>query len=133
MKQSRAAGNPPTALIIEDNDVNRSLLRAILRFDGIEVVGEARDGETGLDMIERLKPDLVCLDIMLPGMSGLEVLARIRSMQAGLPVLIITGQGDRATVEQSIKGGAAGIVLKPFNAARVIDAVGRCLKTKSAN
>ncbi len=119
--------NAPRVLIIEDNEISRRALRAILHYEEMEVVGEARDGEAGLEMFARFRPDLVCLDVMLPGMDGMEVLAEIRSQAPNVPVLMITGHNEREAIKRMIDGGAAGIVLKPFNGARVIEAVKRCL------
>ena len=114
-------------VIADDNEVIRIALRAILRQAGFEVVGEARDGVLALDMVERLMPDLLCLDVMMPGRSGLEVLADVRKRFPRVKVLMITGKSDRETVGEIVDKGAVGMVLKPFNAAKVVEMVVRVL------
>lgn len=114
-------------VIVDDNEVIRIALRSILRQAGFEVIGEARDGAGALDVVERQVPDLVCLDVMMPGRSGLEVLADLRERFPRIKVLMITGRSDRETVSEIVEKGAAGMVLKPFNAAKVIEVVSRVL------
>lgn len=107
-------------LIVDDNELTRAVLRTILRQDGYRVVGEAKDGEAALQMIEQLQPDVVCLDVMMPKMDGLSTLDKIKEANPEIVVLMITASSDRETVEKAISAGAAGYVVKPFNAARVL-------------
>ncbi len=117
-------------IIVDDNEVIRMALRAILRQAGFNVVGEARDGETVIELVEKLEPDLVCLDVMMPGRSGLEVLTELRERFPALKVLMVTGISDRDTVTSVVDQGAVGMVLKPFNSARVVESVSRVLGLK---
>tara|TARA_R110001583_G_scaffold90144_3_gene231841 strand:- start:68624 stop:69010 length:387 start_codon:yes stop_codon:yes gene_type:complete len=114
-------------IVVDDNEIIRMALRAILRQAGFNVVGEARDGEAVVELVEKLGPDLVCLDVMMPGRSGLEVLTELRERFPTLKVLMITGLSDRETVTTVVDQGAVGMVLKPFNSARVIETVSRVL------
>jgi len=114
-------------IVVDDNEVIRMALRAILRQAGFNVVGEARDGEAVIELVEKLGPDLVCLDVMMPGRSGLEVLTELRERFPALKVLMITGLSDRDTVTTVVDQGAVGMVLKPFNSARVVETVSRVL------
>lgn len=114
-------------IIVDDNEVIRMALRAILRQAGFDVVGEARDGDGAIDMVARLLPDLVCLDVAMPGRSGLEILSELRECHPLIKVLMITGMSDRDTVVEVVQKGASGMVLKPFNAARVVETVARAL------
>lgn len=114
-------------IVVDDNEIIRISLRAILRQAGFQVIGEARDGESIIELVEKLGPDLVCLDVMMPGRSGLEVLVELRERFPSLKVLMITAMSDRNTVVEVVEKGAAGMVLKPFNAARVIETVSRAL------
>lgn len=123
-------GRKKKIVVVDDNEIIRISLRAILRQAGFEVVGEARDGEGVVELVARLDPDLVCLDVMMPGRSGLEVLAELREHFPALKVLMITAMSDRNTVVEVVEQGAAGMVLKPFNAARVIETVSRALGLK---
>jgi two-component system chemotaxis response regulator CheY len=108
-------------LLVDDNDVMRSLLRGMLRGEDYEVVGEARNGDQGLDMALRLQPDIICLDIEMPVKNGIEVLPALREKLPAARVFMITGHTERAMVQAAIEGGASGYIVKPFNAARVLD------------
>jgi two-component system chemotaxis response regulator CheY len=112
-------------VIAEDNDMMRSLLRAMLRGEEYEVVGEARNGQTAIDMVERLKPDIVCMDVVMPEKSGIEALREIKATRPETEVIMVTGNSDPETVQESIMNGASGFIIKPFNAARVLDTLGK--------
>jgi two-component system, chemotaxis family, chemotaxis protein CheY len=108
-------------LIADDNAVMRAVLRTILRDEGFDVVAEAADGAAAIQMAKRLKPDIVCLDIVMPKSDGLQALQEIRTELPETLVLMISGNADRESVEAAISGGAFGYILKPFNSARVIE------------
>ena len=110
-------------LIVDDDDLTRTLLRGILRADDCEIVGEASNGESGLEMAVRLQPDVICLDVVMPKKGGLDILPQIRSRLPETAVLMVTGSTDQETVHAAIAGGAVGYVEKPFNAARVVAAI----------
>jgi len=110
-------------LLIDDNDVTREVLRVILRSEGYNVVGEATDGGAGLEMAVKLKPDLILLDIVMPKISGTEVLPRIREMVPDARVLMVTANKDQETISEVVKTGIHGYILKPFNAQKIIDTV----------
>lgn len=114
-------------VVVDDNEVIRMALRALLRQAGFNVVGEGRDGDMALDLAARLQPDLVCLDVMMPKRNGLEALDELRAKFPDIKVLMVTGQTDRDSVGEMVRKGAAGIVVKPFNAARIIEPVERTL------
>ncbi|MEC5400167.1 response regulator [Uliginosibacterium sp. H1] len=116
-----------TVVVVDDNDTTRAMLRGILRQDGLDVIGEAKDGESALQVVRRLKPALVCLDVQMPGSNGLEVLQTIKAELPSVRVLMVTGATERETVQAAIAGGASGYVVKPFNAANVTTAVRRAL------
>lgn len=109
-------------LIVDDNDVMRTLLRAILRSDNnFEVIGEARNGSIAVELAERLKPDIVCLDVVMPEMDGLEALREIKSTRAETQVVMITGSPSANNVQEAMTLGANGFIVKPFNAAKILD------------
>ncbi len=110
-------------MIVDDNELTRTLLRGILRGGDFDVVGVASNGEQGLEMALRLRPDVVCLDVVMPKAGGLEVLEQLRTELPDTVVLMVSGTADRETVQAAISGGAAGYIVKPFNAARVLDAI----------
>lgn len=115
-----AADRNITVLIIDDNDMIREVLRVTLRSDGYNVVGEAADGASGLELVAKLKPDVVCLDILMPKISGLNVLKMVKSKLPRTAVLMITGQNEREVVQEALAHGASGFILKPFNTGTVL-------------
>jgi two-component system chemotaxis response regulator CheY len=120
---------PPKILIVDDNDLIRTLLRGILRAEDCEILGEARNGTLALDFIERSKPDMVFLDVMMPEMDGLETLQNIKRLYPEIIVVMITGSPSKENVQESIQGGASGFIIKPFNSAKVIETLHRAWGT----
>ena len=108
-------------LIVDDYDMTRTLLRIILRGQNFEVVGDATDGQMAVEMCQRLKPDIMLLDVVMPKMNGLEVLAKLQSMNALPLVLMVTSAEEERVVSQAMQSGASGYILKPFNTASVIE------------
>ncbi len=107
--------------IVDDNDMMRAILRGMLRGEGFDVVGEARNGTLAVDLAERLKPDIICMDVMMPEKNGLEAMAEIKAARPETQIVMITSNADPETVQDAIQNGAAGFIIKPFNAARVLD------------
>ena len=115
----------PKILIVDDNDLMRTLLRGILRSEDYPTVSEARNGIVALDAIAKDKPDIVFLDVIMPEMDGIETLQNIKERYPDIAVIMITGNPSKENVEESIQGGAAGFIVKPFNLAKVLDTLGR--------
>ena len=107
----------------------RTLLRGILRSEDFDVVAECKDGEHAVDVAVRLKPDIVLLDIMMPGMDGLEALQEIRRKQPSVKVIMITASASAGNVQEAIQNGASSFIVKPFNAAKVITAITKVMGT----
>lgn len=116
-------------LLIEDDPAIVAGLELNLALDGYEVV-TASDGETGLQLVDDATPDVVLLDIMLPGMNGLEVLQRIRRRDADLPVLILTARGEEADKVLGLQVGADDYISKPFSLAELRARVSASLRRK---
>jgi two-component system, chemotaxis family, chemotaxis protein CheY len=112
-------------MIVDDNDMMRALLRSILRGEEYDVIGEARNGNTAVEMAERLKPDIICLDVVMPEKDGLEALMEIKAARPETEVVMITSNADPDTVQDSIQNGASGYIVKPFNAARILDTLAK--------
>lgn len=119
-------------LIVDDNDMTRTLLRGLLVAEGYQFVGEANNGEVGLDMALRLNPDIVCLDVNMPRTDGLTVLKQLREKAPEMTVVMVTGSTERETVQAAIAGGAAGYIVKPFNSAKVLAAMEAAMKKVSS-
>ncbi|MFI6517203.1 response regulator [Spirillospora sp. NPDC050679] len=111
----------PRVLVVDDNVVVRSGLISLLEVSGIEVVGEAGDGLTALEETERLRPDLVFLDVQMPLMDGV---AAVESLSRITQVIMLTYTDDPATVRAAIGNGAVGyLVHGTFSAEELTNAV----------
>ena len=106
-------------LVIDDESAIRDSLRMTLEYEGYEFVGAAT-GQEGLALAEREAPDLVLLDVKMPGMDGLEVLDRLRALNDALPVVVISGHGTISTAVDATKKGAFDFIEKPFASERVL-------------
>src|ERR1700736_6121048 len=106
-------------LVIDDEAAIRDSLKMTLEYEGYECIGAAT-GQEGLALVEREGPDLVLLDVKMPGMDGLEVLDRLRSMNEALPVVVISGHGTISTAVEATKKGAFDFIEKPFASERVL-------------
>jgi DNA-binding NarL/FixJ family response regulator len=108
-------------LLIDDHEMARRGLRAMLSAaDWIEVVGEGDSCESGVKLTDELEPDMVLLDIRMPGLDGLACLERIKSRHPRMAVVIVTLYDDRRYVLEAIRRGAAGYLLKDASTAAVI-------------
>ena len=112
-------------VIADDNDMMRSILRGMLRGEEYDVIGEARNGLAAVEMAERLKPDIICMDVMMPEKNGIEALVEIKRASPEIEIIMVTGNSDPETVQESIQNGACGFIIKPFNAARVLDTLAK--------
>ncbi len=115
----------PKIIIVDDNDLIRTLLRGILRAEDWDIIGEARNGTAALELIEKRKPDIVLLDVLMPEMDGLETLQNIKQQYPEIIVVMITGSPSKDNVKESIEGGASGFIVKPFNSAKVLETLKR--------
>jgi len=109
-------------LVVDDEPAIRDTMRMILEYDGYECL-VAGSGPEGLSTVERDKPDLVFLDIKMPGIDGLEVLGRLRGLNESLPVVIISAHGSAATALEAGRLGAFRFIEKPLSKDYVLDAV----------
>jgi two-component system nitrogen regulation response regulator NtrX len=103
----------PRILVIDDDAGVRESLRMTLEYDGYDVSGAAT-GQEGLALVEREAPDLVLLDVKMPGMDGLDVLTRLHSMHEALPVVMISAHGTPSSAVDAIRKGALDFLEKPF-------------------
>lgn len=121
--------SPAKILIVDDNDLMRTLLRSILRNEDYQIIGETKNGALALEFIGRNKPDLICMDVIMPEMDGLEALKAIKENHPEIAVVMITGNPSVDNVQESIQSGANGFIVKPFNAAKVLDTLKQALGT----
>jgi len=102
-----------TVLLADDHEVVREGLRlALLRSPHIRVVGEAADGETAVSLTERRLPDVIVMDLRMPGMDGIEATEEIMRRVPDAKVLIFTAYSERALLQRGLESGARGYILK---------------------
>ncbi len=117
----------PTIMVVEDDQAIRAGLCDVLRFGGYIPLSCAR-GDLAVKEILEAEPDLVLLDVMLPGRNGFEILQEIRAVRATLPVVMVTARGDERDRVDGLERGADDYVVKPFSAREVLARVGAVLR-----
>lgn len=114
--------------IVDDSAFIRKTLGEILTASGYEVAGETDSGAQVIEKVKELLPDLIILDLLMPGENGLDVLKRILTEDRKAKVLVVTAVGDQSMVVDVLKAGAKGYLIKPFQSEMFIDEVKRILK-----
>jgi putative two-component system response regulator len=113
-------------LVIDDEAIVRNVMAEILESSGYEVE-VAETAERGLELLDTCDPELVVSDVLMPGLSGLELLDALRERRASMPVVLVTGAGTYDILTEALAQGAAGLVTKPFSHTQLIDAVDEAL------
>ena len=116
MTFSFAPGALPSVLVVDDDPDIRELVAISLERLGVDV-STAPNGEAGLEAASWLRPDLILLDWVMPGLSGLEVCRRLRNRagQTQVPIVLLTGRAQEADVKRGFAAGADDYILKPFS------------------
>ena len=115
---------PISVLIVDDHPVVRRGLRALLEVqDGIEVTGEAGDGATALALAAERAPDVILLDLKLPGMDGIAVLGELRTRNNPARVLVLTSATEPASASLAVRSGAAGMLYKDVDPDALVRAI----------
>lgn len=114
---------PIRILLVDDHPLFRQGLKSLLTVSGMEVVGEASDGTEAIAKVRELHPDLVLMDLLMPGMGGLEATRLIKAERPELPVVILTASEEEADLFEAVKSGAQGYLLKSLDPATVIELV----------
>ena len=125
-------GQRPTVLIVEDNYDNLSIYTTILEHYGY-VVLSAEDGITGVDMAKRHRPDLILMDVSMPGISGWDATRTLKNLSetASIPILVLTAHALSGDRERAFDEGADGYIAKPAEPMRVVQEVRRLLTMRT--
>ena len=110
-------------LIVDDAAFMRMLLKDIISKAGFEVVGEASNGKEAVEKYKELKPDIVTMDITMPEMNGIEAVKEIKKIDPNAKIIMVSAMGQQAMVIEAIQAGARDFIVKPFQPARVIEAL----------
>ncbi len=118
-------------LVVEDNEINIYLCSRIIKSSGYEVI-EARTGEEGVALALKERPDLIIMDIQLPGIDGLETTKRIRESEADgeIPIIALTSFAMAGDRKKALKAGCTGYIEKPINPETFMDEIKKFLEVK---
>ncbi len=116
-----------TVLVCDDAAFMRAMLSDILTHAGLDVIGEAQTGLEAVEKFRDLRPDLVTMDLLMPGLGGIDALREIVGIDPSARVLICSAMGQQALVLEALQAGARDFVVKPFQPSRVLEAVERVL------
>lgn len=115
-------------LVAEDSARMRSILKDLLLRNGYEIAGEAENGEEAVRFFNELRPDIVIMDIVMPGMSGIEAMKAIRMDDPSARVVMASSLGQQHLVIEALRAGAVDFFIKPLQAEAVIGALRNALK-----
>lgn len=113
----------PQVLIVEDSAFMRANLKKILTSIGLEQVHEAENGIKAVEKYQKIKPDLVIMDITMPEMDGISAVKQIKALDPNARIIMCSAMGQQALIIEAIQAGARDFVVKPFNETRLIEAV----------
>ena len=119
-------------LIVDDHPLTREALSSLLRAHGFDVIGSASDGEDAIVQAARLQPDLVVLDLSMPGLDGLSALPRLREAAPASEVVVLTASGTEENLLAAIRAGAAGYLLKTEPPERIASFLDRVIEGEAA-
>src|SRR5436305_11012009 len=108
-------------LVVDDHPLTRDALAGLLAQHGFDVVGQAASGEEAIELARELQPQLVLLDLTMPGLGGLAALPLIRGVAPGAEVVILTAAEDEGSLLEAVRSGAAGYLLKSEPAERIVE------------
>lgn len=122
--EEQVTTEPIKLMIVDDHAMVRKGMRAFLgEFDDIHVIGEASDGWKAIDQVKQLKPDVVLLDLFMPGMDGIETIRRLMAVQPHLRIVILTAFAKEDQVIEAIQAGALGYVVKDAQPEELVQSI----------
>jgi two-component system chemotaxis response regulator CheY len=107
-------------LIVDDAAFMRMAIRKVLEKNGFEVVGEAENGDVGVEKYKQYKPDIVTMDITMPEKTGIEALKEIRNFDSEANVVMVSAMGQEAMVREAIMNGAKSFIVKPYKEDHIV-------------
>jgi two-component system chemotaxis response regulator CheY len=117
----------PRIMIVDDAIFMRQVLKEILTEAGYEIAGEVGRGNEVLDTYKEVKPDLVTMDIMLPGIDGIEAVKQIIKHNPEAKIIMISALGQDELVDEALDAGALGFIVKPFIPSQVLEVIKKVL------
>lgn len=117
-------------LIVDDQMPMRQILKTVLNKAGYRVVAEATNGQKAIELNRAFKPDLICLDITMPGLDGIDTLKVLKEDHPEATVVMVTGHSNRKDIEAAVEAGASGYIVKPINVGRTLQTVQKILENR---
>lgn len=114
-------------LIVDDSLYMRTIIKDALTTAGYDIVGQAGNGESAIDMALELQPDLITLDNILPDMLGLDIINVLKEEEIESKVVMISAVGQESVVEEGIKRGASSYLVKPFTTDQLLDTINKVM------
>lgn len=114
-------------LVVDDAIFMRKMISDILEGHGMEIVGEADNGQLAVEKYKELNPDLVTMDIIMPEMNGIDSVREIMAADPQARIVMCSALGQQALVQDALAAGAKDFLIKPFNPSRVIEVVTKIL------
>ena len=119
--------DPKKVLICDDSIVMRKMINDILSRNGFNVVGQAKNGVEAVELYSKLQPDLVTMDIIMPGEPGVEIVKKIVTLDAKARIMMVTGLSQKNLVLQAMENGAREFVVKPFDESALLEAAAKTM------
>jgi len=110
-------------LIVDDASVITEMIQSLLAAHGHEIAGVAHDGLEAIEKYKALRPDVVLMDILMPGMDGMQSLKKILEYDKKAKIVVVTALGRPALMREAVEAGAVGYVTKPFEIRRLLGAI----------
>ena len=117
-------------LVADDTQFMRANLKIILERNQIQVVGEADNGIKAVKLYDDLKPDVVTMDITMPGMDGIEAVRQIRKKDPNAKIVMVTALGQEMFVREAVVAGAKNFIVKPFKEDKIIEIINKLAALK---
>lgn len=117
-------------LIVDDSEFSRSIVKAMLSEEGIEIIGEADCAESALNKIAEKKPSIVITDIVMPEISGIELTEQITNNFDDISVIVISSLSQEHVILEAIAAGASDFIAKPIQKQQLIDSILKITQTK---
>lgn len=117
-----------TVLLCDDARFTRMTLGGVVSKAGYEVVGEAGTGREAVEQYEALQPDIVLMDVVMPDMSGIDAVKEIVRRDAEACIVMCSAMGQQKLMQEALSAGARGFIVKPFEPARVLEALGDAVR-----
>ena len=115
-------------MIVDDSNIMRRRIERSQRFEELELVGTAGNGEEALELFKRTDPDVVTMDLTMPRMDGIECIGKLVAMKPAVRILVISALADKATAVEAMEKGANGFLNKPFTDRQLNEAIAELMR-----